>query len=103
MALTYSESGKLGSIAPDFTLPGVDGLNYSLNNFSAAQALVVVFMCNHCPYVIATRSRINELAKSYQARGVRFVAISSNDVQRYPADSFEEICNYTEQLPPSRR
>jgi peroxiredoxin len=91
MALAYSESGKLGSHAPNFSLPGVDGRKYSLNDFTDAKALLVVFMCNHCPYVIATRNRINELARNYGPKGVKVVAISSNDASRYPDDSFEEM------------
>ena len=91
MALTYSEAGKLGQQAQSFQLPGVDGRVYSLNDFSGAKVLVIVFMCNHCPYVIATRSRINQLAKDYAAQGVSFVGISSNDAERYPSDGFEEM------------
>lgn len=98
MALAYSESGKLGTVAPDFLLPAVDGRKLGLKDFADAQALVIVFMCNHCPYVIATRNRINELAKTYAARGVRLIGISSNDASRYPDDSFEEMKKTSQEL-----
>jgi peroxiredoxin len=91
MALTYSEAPQLGSSAPDFNLPGVDGKNYSLKNFTEAKALVVVFYCNHCPYVIAVDDRVNALAREYLSRGVSLVAINSNDSVRYPDDSFEAM------------
>jgi peroxiredoxin len=91
MAPTYSEAPKLGSIAPDFKLPAVDGKSYSLESFSQAKALVVVFYCNHCPYVVAVDDRVNRLAQEYLARGVALVAINSNDSVRYPDDSFEAM------------
>jgi peroxiredoxin len=93
MALTYSTniSDELGREASDFSLPGVDGKTYRLADFQDARALVVIFMCNHCPYVIAVQERINSLAKEYAARGVRVVGINSNDPMRYPDDSFDEM------------
>lgn len=94
MALTYTQpptEKELGSVAPDFKLPGVDGRNWSLADFSAQKALVVIFMCNHCPYVIAVQERINELAKEYGPRGVGLVGISPNDPVKYPADSLEAM------------
>jgi len=90
MAL-YSDPAKLGSTAPDFTLPGVDGKTHRLSDFRNSQALVVVFMCNHCPYVIATQGRINTLAREYASRQVQFIAINSNDSVRYPDDSFDQM------------
>lgn len=91
MALTYSTDTPLGSPAPDFSLPGVDGKTYSLDSFRDARALVVIFMCNHCPYVIAVQERINQLARDYAPRGVALVGINSNDPEKYPADSFEAM------------
>lgn len=91
MALTYSQESRLGSPAPEFSLPGVDGKTYALESFSDAKALVVVFMCNHCPYVIAVQERINALAKEYASRGVALVGINSNDTTKYPADGFEAM------------
>ncbi len=82
---------KLGEKAVDFSLPGVDGKNYSLSSFSAAKALVVIFSCNHCPYVKAYEDRMIEIQRDYQNQKVRLVAISSNDAVAYPEDSFEEM------------
>ncbi len=94
MALAYSQPGELGSQAPEFSLPGVDGKTYRLRDFHESgdvKALVVVFMCNHCPYVVATQGRINALAKEYASRGVRLVGINSNDFVKYPDDSFDAM------------
>jgi peroxiredoxin len=91
MAPTYSEAPKMGSPAPDFNLPGVDGKNYGLKSFADCKALVVVFYCNHCPYVIAVDDRVNRLAREYLSRGVALVAINANDAIRYPDDSFEKM------------
>ena len=94
MALTYTQpptEKELGSSAPDFSLPGVDGRNWSLADFKGKKALVVIFMCNHCPYVIAVQGRINELAREYAAQGVALVGISPNDPVKYPADSLDAM------------
>ncbi len=94
MALTYTQpptEKQLGSPAPDFNLPGVDGRLHDLSSFREARALVVIFMCNHCPYVIAVQERINELAREYTTRGVRVVGINPNDPVRYPDDSMEAM------------
>lgn len=88
---TYSQLGQLGSIAPDFALPGVDDRIYRLADFKGARALVITFMCNHCPYVIATQDRFNRLAAEYAQRGVRWIGINANDAQKYPDDSFEQM------------
>lgn len=94
MALTESKPVVYSRYAPDFSLPGVwrgEERTVSLADFSQAQALVVVFMCNHCPYVIAVQERINQLARDYASRGVALVAINANDSTRYPDDSFAEM------------
>jgi peroxiredoxin len=91
MALTSSLPDSLGRNAPDFALPGVDGRMYSLSDFREARALVIVFMCNHCPYVQAVDDRLNALAKEYASRGMCLIGISSNDPVAYPDDSFEEM------------
>lgn len=91
MVLTYSEAGTLGTKAPDFFLPGTDGKHYRLSDFKDAQALVLVFMCNHCPYVIAVQDRINALAKEYLPKRVRLVGINSNDSVKYPDDRFDAM------------
>lgn len=69
----------IGSKAPAFNLPGADGKNYSLDDFSKHDYLVVMFICNHCPTAQAYEKKIIELVKQYQPRGVGFVAISPND------------------------
>lgn len=89
MALTRSTMIDLGSPAPDFLLPSTEGGNVSLRDFEDAQALVVVFICNHCPYVIHIAPALAALATQYMEKGIAFVAINSNDVRAYPADSYD--------------
>jgi peroxiredoxin len=91
MALLESEQAELGMSAPDFELPGTDGQTYSLASFEDADVLVVMFICNHCPYVKAVRQRLIDLADEMADEPVELVAISSNDAQRYPDDSFERM------------
>ncbi len=81
----------LGSPAVDFGLKGVDGKTYSLDSFSDKKALVVVFSCNHCPYVRDYEPRMVQLQRDYQAKGVALVAINSNDETNYPEDSFPNM------------
>jgi peroxiredoxin len=81
----------LGAPAPDFDLPGVDGKRYSLSSFKDKPVLVVVFSCNHCPYVVAYEDRMIAIQRDYAHRGVQLVAINSNDDKAYPADSFPEM------------
>ncbi len=82
---------SVGSKAPDFDLPGVDGETYSLGSFADADAVVVIFSCNHCPYVVANEDRMVQIQADYADRGVRLVAICSNDAAKYPADSFDAM------------
>lgn len=92
MALTESNMLSLGTKAPDFTLPDtVSGKVVSLSDIRSVKATVVMFLCNHCPYVIHVNPEIVRLAKDYQEKGVRFVAISSNDAAKYPQDGPEEM------------
>ncbi len=86
MALTYSPSPKIGSPCPDFSLPTVDQKFATPEDFSTAKALVVMFICNHCPYVKAIEDRLLELAREYQPKNVAFVAICSNDPSDHPED-----------------
>lgn len=81
----------LATEAPPFDLPGVDGRNHSLDEYTDAPILAVVWSCNHCPYVIAWEGRMKALQDEYRDRGFRLVAISSNDAENYPADSFEAM------------
>ena len=82
---------KIGSPAPDFNLPSVDGKKYSLKTFADKEALIVIFSCNHCPYVQAYEERIKKIQEDYKQKGVAIVAISSNEDIGYPEDSFEEM------------
>ena len=77
----------LGTRAPGFRLPDPSGKLVSLGDFTGAPALLVIFMCNHCPYVKHIREGLAKLARDYQPRGVAVVGINSNDVANYPADS----------------
>ena len=91
MALMHSTTVPLGTPAVDFKLPGVDGKVYSLESFSEKNILVVIFMCNHCPYVKAVLQRLIGLQKETGPQGVQLVGINSNDAERYPDDSFENM------------
>ena len=91
MALLHSEKIKLGTPAPDFSLPGVDGKPYALSDFKDKKALVILFICNHCPYVQAVEERILQLHRDYAAKGVQLAAICSNDSTDYPDDSPENL------------
>ena len=91
MVKTASTMLPLGTKAPDFSLPNIDGSTVSLADFAGEKALVVIFMCNHCPFVIHIREQLVEFAKEYQEKGAAIVAISSNDVVEYPQDSLEKM------------
>ena len=84
-------STAIAQTAPPFALPGVDGSDHSLDDYRDASVLVLVQSCNHCPYAQAWEGRINAVQRDYADRGVRVVAISSNDVASHPEDSFEEM------------
>jgi peroxiredoxin len=81
----------LGSTAPDFSLPAVDGSTRSLADYGDVTALALVQSCNHCPYVQAWEGRMSELQRAYGERGFRLVAVSSNDAGHYPEDSFDAM------------
>ena len=92
MAFTESTMLPLGTIAPDFYLPDtVSGDMISLAEVASEKATVIMFLCNHCPYVIHVNPEIVRLVKDYAALGVSFVGISSNDVEKYPQDGPEEM------------
>jgi len=86
MSLTASEMLELGTAAPQFNLADTVGKEVSLDDFKDAPALVVVFMCNHCPFVKHILGKLVELVKEYQKKGAAVVAINSNDVASYPDD-----------------
>lgn len=81
----------IGSAAPDFSLPGVDGKTYSLADFKGAKVLIVVFSCNHCPFVVGSVERMKKLVADYAGKGVKMIAINSNETQNHPTDSFEHM------------
>ena len=87
MVAVNSTMLPLGTKAPAFQLPDTSGKKVSLTDFKSAPALVVAFMCNHCPYVKHVRGGLAQLARDYAPRGVAMVGISSNDVANYPQDS----------------
>jgi thiol-disulfide isomerase/thioredoxin len=92
MALTESIMIDLGVKAPDFNLPDTVSnqmLNYS--DIKGSKGTVVMFLCNHCPYVIHVNDEIVKIANEYVAKGIGFVAISSNDVENYPQDSPDKM------------
>jgi peroxiredoxin len=91
MVKTASTMLPLGTRAPDFTLPNVDGRMVSLSEFEGAPALLVIFMCNHCPYVIHVADALARLAHEYQQQGVAVVGINANDISMHPADSPERM------------
>ncbi len=91
MAQTLSTMLALGSPAPDFSLPDTNGRIVSLKDFSAAPALLVMFLCNHCPYVKHIQAGMTQMAKDFQARGVAVAGISANDAVMYPDDSPEKM------------
>ena len=81
----------LGTKAPDFQLPDPLGKVFSLSDFDSSSALLVMFICNHCPFVIHLAKEISQLAKDYQAKDVAVVGINSNDIGKYPADGPEKM------------
>ncbi|MEE2644827.1 MAG: thioredoxin family protein [Myxococcota bacterium] len=91
MARTPSEMIPLGSPLPAFELPDTDGALVSSSDFKEARALLVCFICNHCPFVVHLRAALAAFAREYQGRGVAVIAISSNDVERYPQDGPEAM------------
>lgn len=80
-----------GWAAPDFALPGTDGKTYTLQDVKGENGTLVMFICNHCPYVLAVLDRIIRDARELQALGVGVVAISANDATAYPADGFDKM------------
>ena len=84
----HSKGMPIGTSAPGFSLLATDGQHYTVESFSDAKVLVVVFTCNHCPYAIACEDRLIAIQRDYAERGVQLVAINPNDSVNYPGDSF---------------
>ena len=91
MALLESTMPPLGTPAQDFLLDGIDGKTHSLESYSEKEIIVIIFMCNHCPYVKAVLKRIIELQNEFIDHGVQFIGINPNDATRYPDDSLENM------------
>lgn len=91
MARTPSTMLPLGTVAPDFDLPSTNGERVTLASFRDEPALLVMFLCNHCPFVKHLQDGLTQFASEYQARGLGVVAISSNDIERHPEDSPEKM------------
>jgi peroxiredoxin len=87
----------LDTEAPDFELPDTDGNSVSLGDFEDAPGLLVIFMCNHCPYVKHIREELAEFAAEYQEKGLAIVGINANDPERYPDDSPEAMVREVEE------
>ncbi|OSM02492.1 redoxin domain-containing protein [Magnetofaba australis] len=98
MVLLHTPPGELGAPAAVFTLPGVDGRDHSLGDYAASRALLVMFLCNHCPYVIAIQQRLIALANEMIPQGAAIVAINSNDAVGYPDDNFASMQRVAREL-----
>lgn len=97
MVLMESFRVPLGTPAYDFSLLDVSGREFQLADFAEAKVLVIIFMCNHCPYVKACAERLVNLQKDFLNRDVQFVAINSNDSTDYPEDSFEAMQEFVKE------
>ena len=91
MALKQPPVCNFGWKAPDFALKGVDGKTYSLKHVRGSKGTLIVFICNHCPYVIAVIDRLASEARALQALGIGVIAIMPNDTKSYPEDSFDNM------------
>jgi thiol-disulfide isomerase/thioredoxin len=94
MVLMKSDMIPLGSKAPNFSLVNIDGKMCSLHDFDDKELLVIVFMCNHCPYVQAVWPKLVSLEGDMRNRSVQFVGINANDAESYPDDSFDNMILY---------
>jgi peroxiredoxin len=97
MVRTPSTMLTLGTKAPEFSLVNVDGRTASLADFAKAPALLVIFMCNHCPFVKHLADALAQFAAEYMDKGLAVVGINSNDVANYPADSPEQMVREAEE------
>ena len=99
MAATLSQMLELGTLAPEFSLPDVvSGRMISLDSFKKRDALLVMFICRHCPYVQHVQQELARIGKDYANRNVGFVGISSNDPEAYPEDSPTSLAEMSKEL-----
>lgn len=89
--VAYSNGMPIGTAAPAFSLPGVDGKTYALDTFRESEVLAVIFTCNHCPYAQALEQRFIDIQRDYESRGVQLCAINPNDDNAYPEDAFPHM------------
>jgi thiol-disulfide isomerase/thioredoxin len=99
MAFTESTMLPLGTPAPDFTLPDTVSATYlSLQDLASDRATVIMFLCNHCPYVLHVNPEIVRIVKDYEPKGVKFAGISSNDAAQYPDDGPDRMTIHAERV-----
>lgn len=92
MAETSSQMLPLGTIAPDFSLPDtVSGKTFTLRDLQGQNGTLVLFICNHCPYVLHVKTQLIAIARDYKDKGIATIAISANDAQNYPADAPDKM------------
>ena len=94
MVLAESSICDFGRPAPDFSLPSVDGAAVALKDVMGPKGALIMFICNHCPYVVRTIDRIVKDAETLKGAGIGVAAICANDAQRYPADSFDKMKDF---------
>lgn len=87
---------KHGDMAPDFTLKSTDGKNYSLKDFEDNKAILIVFICNHCPYVLGKLEELNKISEDFKGKGLKVIGINSNESDNYPEDSYENMKRFVE-------
>ncbi len=92
MAATESVMMPLGTKAPEFNLPDtITGANYSLQDLKGEKGTVIMFICNHCPYVLHIKQQLIDIAQEYSSKGISFIAISANDIKNYPQDAPDKM------------
>jgi len=98
MTLTASSYKKLhkDDQAPEFNLKGIDGKMHSLKEFGGRKAVLIIFMCNHCPYVVPKLDYFVKLQERYGDEGLQIIGINANDAENYPEDNFEKMNEYAE-------
>ena len=89
--MNHMKKLEIGQRAPNFTLLGVDGKEHTLSTFKDCKIVVVLFTCNHCPYVQAYEKRLMGIQRDYADKGVQLIAINANDTSGYPEDSFDNM------------
>src|SRR3989344_2828834 len=98
MALLASEYKilKKGEKAPAFSLPATDGNTYSLSDFKGKKAILIIFMCNHCPYVVPKVKEMKRIAADFKDKNLVVIGINSNEDENYPEDSFDNMKLYSQ-------